>query len=60
VGYPGPWDITPTNVRHILQLKRAENFEGMASWAVGLDARYPYVVSTLDSPPRLVIDVFVS
>lgn len=58
-GYGGPWDIVPTNVTHILELRRAENFEGMAAWAVGLDGRYPYVVTVLDGPPRLVIDVLV-
>ena len=56
-GYSGPTDVVPTNVSHILELRMIENFEGMSSWAVGLDAERPMTVSTLTDPPRLVIDV---
>jgi hypothetical protein len=56
-GYSGPTDIVPTNVSHILELRMIENFEGMSSWAIGLDAELPMTVTTLDDPPRLVIDL---
>ena len=29
----------------------------MSSWAVGLDAGLPMTVTTLNDPPRLVIDL---
>lgn len=56
-GYAGPRDVRPTNVTHVLQLLQLENFEGMTAWAIGLDARYRYVVTELDAPPRIVIDL---
>jgi hypothetical protein len=56
-GYSGPTDITPTNVGHILELRLVENFEGMHAWAIGLDRRRDFAVSTLADPPRIVIDV---
>jgi hypothetical protein len=59
-GYAGSRDIRPTNVRHILQLRQIENYEGLTGWAIGLDRAYPYRAYTLDGPPRLVIDLFVT
>ncbi len=59
-GYAGSHDIRPTNVSHIRQLLQIENYEGMTNWAIGLDRAYPYSAFTLDGPPRLVIDLFVS
>jgi hypothetical protein len=56
-GYDGPTDITPTNVEHVLQLRMIENFEGLSAWAIGLDEQRPFVVSVLDDPPRIVIDI---
>lgn len=53
----GPNDITPTDTTMVKHLLLLENFEGMATWAVGLDAEHPYVVSTLQDPPRLVVDI---
>jgi len=57
VGYAGPTDIHPTNVRHIRELRNTENFEGMSIWAIGVDAEYPFTVQVLHSPERLVIDI---
>jgi len=56
-GYSGPADIAPINVEHILELRRIENFEGMAAWAIGLDGVYPFSVDLLDAPARIVIDI---
>lgn len=56
-GYPGPLQVFPTDVSHILELRNTENFEGVTLWAIGLDAKRPFTVSVLSGPPRLVIDV---
>jgi len=56
-GYSGPKTITPTNVTSIKQLVQIENFEGMTQWAIGLDAKRPFTVTTLADPNRLVIDI---
>lgn len=56
-GYPGPSQVFPTNVSHILELRNTENWEGVTLWAIGLDSKRPFTVSVLTGPPRLVIDV---
>lgn len=58
-GYSGPREFVPDNVSNIVELEQLENFEGMSSWAIGLDAERPFAVSTLSDPPRLVIDIAV-
>lgn len=55
-GYSGPIDIFPTEVEHIAELRQTENWEGMTIWAIGLDEEYPFTVTVLASPARLVID----
>ncbi|MDO8391325.1 MAG: hypothetical protein Q7V57_12645 [Actinomycetota bacterium] len=59
-GYQGDIQLFPTNVDHLLELRLVENWEGMTVWAVGLDAEYPFTVSVLHAPERLVIDVVVA
>ncbi len=56
-GYHGPTMITPTNVSHIKELMMLGDFESVTTWAIGLDEQRPFRVSTLESPPRLVIDI---
>lgn len=56
-GYQGPTRITPTNVSHIEELVMLGNFESVTLWAIGLDRQRSFAVSTLDDPPRLVIDL---
>jgi hypothetical protein len=56
-GYHGPTRITPTNVTHIKELVMLGDFEGVTLWAIGLDQQRPFEVSTLDDPPRLVVDI---
>ncbi|HEX9259069.1 MAG TPA: hypothetical protein VF855_05980, partial [Acidimicrobiales bacterium] len=56
-GYKGPTDITPVNVKAIKQMVQIENFEGLTQWAIGLDAKRSFKVSTLTAPDRLVIDI---
>jgi hypothetical protein len=59
VDYAGALDLFPTNVRTIRELRLIDNFEGMHTWAIGLDTRRNLVVDTLTSPDRLVIDVML-
>lgn len=56
-GYTGPKDMFPTNVVSIREYRLIEDFEGLSTWALGLDRRRPFTVSTLTAPPRLVVDV---
>jgi hypothetical protein len=56
-GYHGPTLITPTNVTHVKQLVMLGDFESMTTWAIGLDKQRPFRVTTLENPPRLVIDI---
>ena len=55
-GYNGPTDIFPTKVEHIAELRQTENWEGISIWAIGVDDEYPFTVTVLASPARLVID----
>jgi hypothetical protein len=57
LGYAGPTRIAPTNVTHIKELVELGNFEGVTNWAIGVDQQRPFHVSTLDGPPRLVVDI---
>ncbi|CAN5552434.1 hypothetical protein BH10ACT2_BH10ACT2_13680 [soil metagenome] len=58
-GYSGPVDITPTGVSHILQLLQVGNHAGVNTWAVGLDAQYPFTVTVPDGPARIVVRIQV-
>lgn len=56
VVYDGPERLTigsPT----ITDLVKTEDFESHMTWVLGLDAVVPFSFSTLDDPPRLVIDI---
>ena len=54
--YTGPTRFTPdTSV--IAELVRTGGFEAVLTWAIGTTTEAPFVVSTLDGPPRLVIDI---
>ena len=54
--YTGPTRIAP-EASEVVQLVRTGGFEGVLTWVVGLRDRVPFRVSTLDSPPRLVVDL---
>lgn len=56
-GYSGPNQIFPSNTDHIQELRLIENFEGMTTWAIGLDDELPFRVLELSNPPRLVIEL---
>lgn len=59
-GYSGPSQIFPNNTDHIQELRLIENFEGMTTWAIGLDDELPFRVLELSNPPRLVIELSTS
>lgn len=55
--YSGPKQVQPAGTRAVGALAQIEDFEAVLTWAVGLNAELPFRVSTLTSPPRLVIDI---
>jgi hypothetical protein len=54
--YSGPQRFTPTTTA-VAELVRTGGFEAVLTWAAGVDETRPFLVSTLDSPARLVIDL---
>lgn len=54
--YTGPQRFTPTTTA-VAELVRTGGFEAVLTWAAGVDEQRPFLVSTLDDPARLVIDV---
>jgi hypothetical protein len=55
--YSGPQRVQPAGTRAVQEAAQVEDFEAVLTWAVGLNAETPFRVSTLESPPRLVIDL---
>jgi hypothetical protein len=55
--YTGPMQVQPAGTRAVTEVAQLEDFEAVLSWAVGVNAEIPFRVSTLTSPPRLVIDL---
>jgi hypothetical protein len=55
--YRGPDAVEPRGGTRIVEVRHVSSFEGTVKWAVGVDRRRPFRVTTLMSPPRLVIDV---
>ena len=55
--YTGPRSITNTGLGHVVEVVNSEDFEGVLTWVVGLDSQRSFTVSTLSSPPRVVIDL---
>ena len=53
--YKGPNRFAP-GTPEVAELVRTGGFEGILTWAVGLRDRVDFRVTTLDAPPRLVID----
>lgn len=46
-----------SDTRVVTEVVEISDFEREVFWVVGLSARQPFQVSTLDGPPRLVIDI---
>lgn len=55
--YTGPNRLSPSGTTIVTELVRTGDFEAVLNWAVGTRSRAPFVVSTLTSPARLVIDI---
>jgi hypothetical protein len=55
--YTGPRALTNLGLTHAVEVTNAEDFEGVMTWVIGLDAQRPFKVTTLSSPPRVVVDV---
>jgi hypothetical protein len=55
--YTGPFVLDPAGTTRIRQVRRAGDFEGVVTWAIGLDKQRPFAVSTEEVPARLVVDV---
>jgi hypothetical protein len=55
--YTGPRALTDLGLHHAVEVVNAEDFEGILTWVIGLDSQRPFTVTTLSSPPRVVVDV---
>jgi hypothetical protein len=55
--YTGPASIETAGTVRIQQVRRTGDFEGVATWVIGLDKQRPFHVSTQDGPARVVIDI---
>ena len=55
--YRGPDAVEPRGGSRIVEVRHVSSFEGTVKWAIGVDRRRPFRVTTLRSPPRVVIDV---
>lgn len=53
--YKGPNRFTP-GTPEVAELVRIGGFEGVLTWAAGLQDRVDFRVTTLQGPPRLVVD----
>lgn len=53
--YTGPMRLSPAT-SEVVELARAGGFEGTLTWVVGLNDRVDFRVTTLQAPPRLVVD----
>ena len=54
--YDGPRRVT-SDTEVVTEVVDVEDFEGVVVWVIGLDEQQPFVVSTLDDPSRLVVDI---
>ena len=55
--YTGPARVSAQCTTQVQELARVEDFEAVLRWVVGVRSQAPFRVTTLTSPPRLVIDV---
>lgn len=58
--YDGPERLPVEGGTPAVELMRTGDFEGLLTWAVGVEARVPFAVDTLTSPARLVIDLLAT
>ena len=55
--YHGPATIRPNGARHVVEVRRVGSFEGVVTWAIGLEEHRPFRAMVFESPTRLVVDV---
>jgi hypothetical protein len=55
--YSGPGRVSGAGTTAVTEVARVEDFEGVLSWVIGAKGEAPFRVTTLESPPRVVIDV---
>jgi hypothetical protein len=55
--YRGPQAVEPRGGTRIVEVRHVSSFESTVKWAIGVDRRRPFRVTTLRSPPRIVVDV---
>jgi hypothetical protein len=56
--YKGPTRLTPPDTTVVTEVVAIGDFEGVLSWAIGLNRKdVIFRVSEMASPPRLVIDI---
>ena len=58
--YDGPRRLAVDGGAPASELVLTGDFEGLLTWAVGVDTRVPFAVDTLSSPARLVIDLLAT
>jgi hypothetical protein len=54
--YTGPRRIAGNGTSVVREIARTGDFEAVLAWGVGLGARVPFRVFTLDEPARIVVD----
>jgi hypothetical protein len=54
--YTGPLELKP-DLPSLLEAERTGDFEAVLTWVLGLSEEADFRVTTLEGPPRLVIDV---
>ena len=55
--YSGPQRLAAPGTRAVTEVAQVEDFEAALNWAIGLNGEVPFRVSTLASPPRIVVDI---
>ena len=55
--YFGPVRFSPKAAQTVVELVRTGGFEAVLTWAIGMKQKAPFKISTLDDPPRVVVDV---
>jgi hypothetical protein len=57
--YTGPARLS-SDTEVVTEAVLTGDFEAVLSWVLGMEGEHPFVVTELESPPRLVIDVATS
>jgi hypothetical protein len=53
--YTGPNRFTPTGARHVTEVVRTGDFEGVLNWVIGLDTRRPFAVAAAGAPRNEIV-----